>query len=391
MSYKKTLQTLVAGALLATGSLLATHTSLFAQSTANKSLTVVAEAAPSEPGVLITSTRPDSPAATAGLRRGDIVLRVDGVAVNSDTELRTKISGKKAGETVTLTVLHGDDERELIITLAPRDDTGVLGVTAQHAPAADVMIFSAQGAMPAQGLMPFAQAQPLAAPLPPGAGTVTATLHLQITEVSPDTPAAAAGLQAGELIVALNGEPLATPEALSVQVTQSKPGDKVLLTLKASPDASETREVEITLGERKEQPGQAYLGIRFAPMFMIEREGMLPGDHFIARTDGMTEVLVAPFAGTPAQAGVSVEMVPGRLTTPPLFSMAQGMICMPASAGAVMAPGQPFAAPSMTMPAPPIYFWQQQIDDGVSISGSVQAPDVLQFEQAVPAPISEEI
>ncbi len=65
------------------------------------------------------------------------------------------------------------------------------------------------------------------------------------------------------------------------------------------------------------------------------------------------------------------------------------MICMPASSGALMAPGQPLPGQPMMMPAPQL--WQQNIEDGVSISGSVQAPGVLQFEQTVPALPSDEI
>ncbi|MFN8440437.1 MAG: PDZ domain-containing protein [Caldilineaceae bacterium] len=391
MSTKRMFHTLFAGALLATGCLFTTSASLFAQSTDTKVVTVVGEAAPKEPGVLITSARPDSPAAKAGLRRGDIVLSVDGEAVNSADELRAKISSKKAGETVSLSVLHGDETRELTVTLAPRDDTGVLGVTAEQDSDANVVFYNAQPALPGQGTLSIQPEQPFNLPVPPAMGTVSTTLQLQIVEVSPDTPAAEAGLKAGEIIVDLNNEPLKRPESLSEQVAQSKPGDKVTLTIKSSPAVSETQEVEITLGERKDQPGKGYLGIRVAPMFMFESESVNPDSHFMLRTDVMTDALAVPAEVIPAEGGVSVEVSRAQVGAPPLFSMAQGMICMPAPASAVMAPGQPLPGQPMAIPALPTYFFQQNVDGGVSISGSVQTPDVLQFEKAVPALPSDEI
>ncbi|HVF48814.1 MAG TPA: PDZ domain-containing protein [Pyrinomonadaceae bacterium] len=56
-------------------------------------------------GVLVTSVTPDSPAARAGLKAGDVITEADGERVAQATDLSRVINRKKEGE-VTLTVVH---------------------------------------------------------------------------------------------------------------------------------------------------------------------------------------------------------------------------------------------------------------------------------------------
>lgn len=79
-------------------------------------------------GVLVASVAAGSPAAKAGIVRGDIILEVDGTAVNSVAELKTALSDKAADDQVTVTVRHGDDERELDVTLVEQNGRAYLGV-----------------------------------------------------------------------------------------------------------------------------------------------------------------------------------------------------------------------------------------------------------------------
>jgi len=73
-----------------------------------------------------------SPAANAGLKRGDYVLRVNGKALNSDGQLRdfTKVN---AGKVVTLHVRSNGDERDVNVKLRePNAKDGYLGVVSQQ-------------------------------------------------------------------------------------------------------------------------------------------------------------------------------------------------------------------------------------------------------------------
>ncbi|HEY9888174.1 MAG TPA: PDZ domain-containing protein, partial [Candidatus Obscuribacterales bacterium] len=61
---------------------------------------------------------PNTPAAEAGLRRGDIVLEIDGQAVTSADGLQQKVEGSKVGQSLRLKVQRGDQTEQLRITTA---------------------------------------------------------------------------------------------------------------------------------------------------------------------------------------------------------------------------------------------------------------------------------
>jgi membrane-associated protease RseP (regulator of RpoE activity) len=55
-------------------------------------------------GVAIANVHRNSPAEAAGLRRGDIVLSLDGVGLRSIDDFRARIGAKRTGDCITLTV-----------------------------------------------------------------------------------------------------------------------------------------------------------------------------------------------------------------------------------------------------------------------------------------------
>src|SRR6201984_354477 len=68
-------------------------------------------------GVLIGDVSPNSPAQAAGLRRGDIILEVDGKPMTDRNQLRMTISMMQPGSAAKLKVVHGGSQRELTIKL----------------------------------------------------------------------------------------------------------------------------------------------------------------------------------------------------------------------------------------------------------------------------------
>jgi hypothetical protein len=71
-------------------------------------------------GVRFDDVRPDSPAAKAGLKAGDILIKFDGEAVNNLYEFTTFLSGKKPGDTVPVVVRRNNQEITATVTLAER-------------------------------------------------------------------------------------------------------------------------------------------------------------------------------------------------------------------------------------------------------------------------------
>jgi S1-C subfamily serine protease len=189
-----------------------------------------ADQANPEPGILVASVIPDSPAARAGVKRGDIILRVDAQTVNLTRELASYMQSQPSGSQVTLTVLHGDEERVLPATLEDRDGRSFLGIVPCGRGAHSVITD------------------------PVSAGAM-------ITSVVPDSPAARADLQHGDIIVAVDGQEVDQANSLTDLIRTHVPGDTVTLTIQRP--AESAREVTVTLAANPAEAGQAYLGIGF--------------------------------------------------------------------------------------------------------------------------------
>ena len=68
-------------------------------------------------GAFLAEVEPDSPAADAGLQRGDVVTEVDGTAVDSATDLVAAIRTRAPGDTVELTYERDGQAKTAEITL----------------------------------------------------------------------------------------------------------------------------------------------------------------------------------------------------------------------------------------------------------------------------------
>jgi regulator of sigma E protease len=76
----------------------------------------------------IDSIGEDTPAVEAGLRVGDALVALNGESFERWDEFQLLMAGTKPGETVTITVLRNDAERDFQVTLADKDGHGFLGV-----------------------------------------------------------------------------------------------------------------------------------------------------------------------------------------------------------------------------------------------------------------------
>lgn len=81
-----------------------------------------------------------------------------------------------------------------------------------------------------------------------------------VLEVAEDSPASEAGLHEGDVIAALDDEPVLGPGSLVEMIAEREPGDEVELTVYRLTGRSR-RDVAITLGEHPDEEGMAYLGV----------------------------------------------------------------------------------------------------------------------------------
>lgn len=171
---------------------------------------------------LVGGVEDGSPAATAGFERGDRLVAIGDhdVASWSDARLRLidrSMDGGKEAVEVTVTAASGDRvERPL----------GVSGVTLEEGQQDPVQKLGFHYWFP---------------DLPP-----------LITQVQPDSPAAAAGLQGGDRVVRANGEPIDDWRAW-VEYVREHPGETLSVTIKRD---DETRELSLTPAETEQGVGQ---------------------------------------------------------------------------------------------------------------------------------------
>ena len=69
-------------------------------------------------GALVSKVDPTSPAASAGVQQGDVILSVNGHPVDDSNALRNAVSSLQPGTDVSVTLLRNGSEKTLHATLA---------------------------------------------------------------------------------------------------------------------------------------------------------------------------------------------------------------------------------------------------------------------------------
>ena len=214
------------------------------------------------PGAIITEVVPGSPAEQAGLQEGDVVVAVDSQRVGPAGNLARLISQYEPGDRVTLTVRRADEEaRKIRVKLGENPDipgAPYLGVRYQPAAPQGMMLRE----IPPLGERGMWRLDELPIPLPGGLGQP----GIMVMSVTEGSPADGAGLQHGDLIVSLDGEPVGSAEAFSDEIAGRQPGDRVALGVVHPGDEGEIQ-LEVRLGEHPDQAGKAYLGVTIGGAF----------------------------------------------------------------------------------------------------------------------------
>jgi serine protease Do len=142
---------------------------------------------PRAAGALVTEVQKDGPAARAGLRAGDVVLRFGGQAVESHADLVRFTAGAKPGSVASVEIVR----RGAPLVLRVR-------------------VGEAQGGPAAGGAPPRAALDVLGLELAPLAREERARLGLEsgVRVQRAEGAARRAGLQPGDVIVSVNGEPV---------------------------------------------------------------------------------------------------------------------------------------------------------------------------------------
>jgi membrane-associated protease RseP (regulator of RpoE activity) len=210
------------------------------------------------PGAVIVEVVPGSPAEDAGLQEGEVIVAVDGQSLGVREDLADLLAQYEPGDRVTLQVQQpGEKSRKVGVKLG------------EHPEKSGVAYLGVKYSSSLRSQVPLPEALPFALPRG-GAGQ-----GVIIAEVAEDSPAAEAGLQQGDVITAIDGEPVASPRALTEAVANRKPGDRVTLGV-YRPGGQGELEIEVRLGQDPEEDGKAYLGVWIGSYF---RYHITPGSE----------------------------------------------------------------------------------------------------------------
>jgi serine protease Do len=151
---------------------------------------------PDRAGALVAQVEPDSPAAKAGLKPGDLITSVDGKTIGNPRDLALDIAAVKPGDEAKVAVLEDGQTKTVSVKVA------TLPSEEQMANA------NAQGQQEGVGLA-------LAPISPEMRSQLDLPEHMKgaaVVEVKPGSPADQAGIQQGDVIVGVGTEPVASAQ-----------------------------------------------------------------------------------------------------------------------------------------------------------------------------------
>ncbi|MDB6071351.1 MAG: hypothetical protein JWL81_2522 [Verrucomicrobiales bacterium] len=189
----------------------------------------------SRDGVRVKEVFPDQPAAKAGLQPGDVVRKFDGEEVSNFHALQRLIGRRRAGDQVPVAVRRGEENVEMQLELGRR------------------LLPRRDGRGKEEGAEPDSAGEPYTPPDPSGPrpylGAVLETEGdgARVGAVSPDSPAAKAGLQTGDTVVQVNATAVSDAGSAADILMNLKPEETVTFLVKRG---SETVKVEVKLGKK---------------------------------------------------------------------------------------------------------------------------------------------
>ena len=207
-------------------------------------------------GIAVEKVVENSPAAQAGLQAGDVIIRFEGEEIESVRKLSRLISEVAPDHQVKLTILRNGSEQEITATMGKREMPGMFNGNFKM----EMPNFENLPKMPAMPKMPEGQLMPKVQALPNGQGgfiwkgdgetsfffganrqigvsvsSLTKQLGeyfgvsegrgLLINNVRENSPAAKAGLKAGDIIVEADGKEIKNNSDLVRTLNEKKEGD----------------------------------------------------------------------------------------------------------------------------------------------------------------------
>ena len=204
-------------------------------------------------GALVGEIVPGGPAEKAGLKGSEKQVEIDGQPINVGGDVITAIDGEPVKEMDDIIAYLGSktvvgQEVSLSILRDGKETSVTVALDARPVKTAEVAQQSGEtDPQPQGGVFLGIGGVPMTAELAGSLNLPEDTQGVLVQEVTPDSPADKANLQAQDVITALDGETVSDVQALRELLQQHQAGDEVTLTVLRN---GEELQVKVTLAER---------------------------------------------------------------------------------------------------------------------------------------------
>lgn len=167
-------------------------------------------------GAIISDVTPDSPAASAGLKSGDVVTEFNGKKITDSRRLKLDVGRAAPGDKVELKVLRGGDTKTLQVTVREMPGTPKMAKNDSNGESEDTGVLNGVAVADINAQL---------------RGSMSLPNNLKgavVSEVKPDSAAANAGLREGDVIQEINRKPVRSADD-AIQLTQKTDKKRTLL------------------------------------------------------------------------------------------------------------------------------------------------------------------
>ncbi len=174
-------------------------------------------------GALVGQVVKDGPAERAGLKKGDVILRVNGNPIKDSRDLTRTIGAAAVGSNAKIEYLRDGARKNLLVKLDERDENVARGIPAVGDSGPTIGADGVKQAALKAKVRPLSNAD--RSRLNKGAGD----LGLIITDLDEDSPLGRKGVRENDLILRAGDRPTATPGDLDAAVAKALAANRPLL------------------------------------------------------------------------------------------------------------------------------------------------------------------
>ena len=162
---------------------------------------------PDSNGALVNSVLDGQPAAVAGVKEGDVIVAIDNQPIEDTEQLLRRVAMLSPGSKSTITVWRDGKKTDLELTVAERDRGG-------QAKGKDGGATGTAGGLLGLKVRPLTGEDMRRFELKSNAG-------LLVTGLEPDSPAANAGIQPGDIVLAADKQPVTSVDDLVKKISDA--------------------------------------------------------------------------------------------------------------------------------------------------------------------------